>query len=111
MWSTSGWRRYMRAILERRVRAAERIVAGNDMLLTLIEAALGKIAVQQNTDMRKISAWVALAAVPTLVAGIYGMNFENIPLEQTDWGYPAVMTATFCVCLVLYLNFRRNRWL
>ena len=71
----------------------------------------GRIALQQNSDMRKISAWVALAAVPTLVAGLYGMNFDNIPLEHWEWGYPALMTATLCVCLVLYCNFRRNRWL
>jgi magnesium transporter len=56
---------------------------------TLVDAALGKIALQQNSDMRKISAWVALAAVPTLVAGIYGMNFDCLPRrEHWRWGYP-----------------------
>jgi magnesium transporter len=54
---------------------------------------------------------VALAAVPTLVADLYGMNFDNVPLEHWAWGYPAVMTATLRVCLVLYCKFRRNRWL
>jgi len=81
------------------------------VMSTLIEAAPGKIALQQNSDMRKISAWVALAAVPTLVAGIYGMNFDDIPVEHSRWGYPVVMAAVFCVCLVLYRNFRRRRWL
>jgi len=82
-------RRYMRAVLERHLQTAERIVSYDVMVSTLIDAALGKIALQQNSDTRKISAWVALAAVPTLVAGIYGMS----------------------VCLVLYRNFRRRRWL
>jgi len=81
------------------------------MVSTLIDAALGKIALQQNSDTRKISAWVALAAVPTLVAGIYGMNFDDMPLEHWRWGYPVVMAAVVCVCLVLYRNFRRRRWL
>ena len=79
----------MRAVLERHLQTAERIVSYDVMVSTLIDAALGKIALQQNSDTRKISAWVALAAVPTLVAGIYGMSF----------------------CLVLYRNLRRRRWL
>jgi magnesium transporter len=54
---------------------------------------------------------VALAAVPTLVAGLYEMNFDNIPLEHWAWGHPAVMTATLPVCLVLYCKFRSNRLL
>ena len=49
-----------------------------------LRPALGRIALQQNSDMRKISAWVALAALPTLVAGLYGMNFDNIPLEHWE---------------------------
>jgi magnesium transporter len=104
-------RRYMRAVLERHLQAADRILSYDVVASTLIEAALGKIALQQNSDMRKISAWVALAAVPTLVAGIYGMNFEGLPLEYWRWGYPVVMTAVLCVCLVLYHNLRRRRWL
>jgi magnesium transporter len=104
-------RRYMRAVLERHLQAADRIVSYDVMVATLIEAALGKIALQQNSDMRKISAWVALAAVPTLVAGLYGMNFDSIPLAHWKWGYPVVMAAVLCVCLVLHRNFRRRRWL
>lgn len=104
-------RRYMRAVLERHLQTAERIVSYDVMVSTLIDAALGKIALQQNSDTRKISAWVALAAVPTLVAGIYGMNFDDMPLEHWRWSYPVVMAAVVCVCLVLYRNFRRRRWL
>ena len=104
-------RRYMRAVLERHLQTAERIVSYDVMVSTLIDAALGKIALQQNSDTRKISAWVALAAVPTLVAGIYGMNFNGIPHEHWRRGYPVVMTAVSCVCLLLYRNLRRRRWL
>ena len=66
---------------------------------------------QQNVDMRKISAWVAIAAVPTMVAGIYGMNFEHMPELHWAWGYPAVLTVMLAVCLFLYATFRRNDWL
>jgi len=66
---------------------------------------------QQNVDMRKISAWVAIAAVPTALAGIYGMNFEHMPELHWTWGYPAVLTVMFCVCFLLYRTLRRNHWL
>jgi magnesium transporter len=104
-------RRYLRAILERHVQAAERIVSNDQMLSTLIEAALGKIALQQNSDMRKISAWAALAAVPTLVAGLYGMYFDNIPLEHWEWGLPGCHDGDVVRVPGLVLQLRRNRWL
>ena len=66
---------------------------------------------QQNVDMRKISAWVAMAAVPTMVAGIYGMNFEHMPELHWTWSYPAVLGVMLAVCLFLYVTFRRNQWL
>ena len=62
--------------------------------------------------MRKISAWVAIAAVPTALAGIYGMNFEHMPELHVDWAYPSlVLTVMLTVCDVLCTNFRRNHWL
>ncbi|MCW2520525.1 MAG: magnesium transporter, partial [Mycobacterium sp.] len=73
--------------------------------------AVGKVSMQQNMDMRKISAWVAIAAVPTALAGIYGMNFEHMPELAWTWGYPMVLFVMATVCSVLYLTFRRNHWL
>ena len=81
------------------------------MLSSLVQAALGKVAMQQNVDMRKISAWVAIAAVPTAMAGIYGMNFDNMPELHWAWGYPAVLLVMVTVCPLLYRTFRRNHWL
>ena len=66
---------------------------------------------QQNVDMRKISAWVAIAAVPTMNAGIYGMNFEDMPELHWAWSYPLVLTVMFAICVFLYITFRRNHWL
>ena len=104
-------RRYMRDVLDHTIKAAERIASYDELLSSLVQAALGKVAMQQNIDMRKISAWVAIAAVPTALAGIYGMNFEDMP--ELDWafGYPTVLLVMVTVCLLLYRTFRRNNWL
>ncbi len=104
-------RRYMRDVLDHNIQASDRIVSYDDMLSSLVQAALGKVAMQQNVDMRKISAWVAIAAVPTAVAGVYGMNFDHMPELKATWGYPAVLAFMFVVCFTLYRIFRRNEWL
>ena len=61
--------------------------------------------------MRRISAWAAIIAVPTAVAGLYGMNFENMPELQWRYGYPLVLVAVAVVCLALHRSFRRSGWL
>jgi magnesium transporter len=104
-------RRYMRDVLDHQIQASDRITSYDDMLSSLVNAALGKVAMQQNVDMRKISAWVAIAAVPTAVAGIYGMNFEHMPELHEVWGYPAALALMFVVCMLLYRTFRRYHWL
>ncbi|MCT7656932.1 magnesium/cobalt transporter CorA [Mycobacterium deserti] len=104
-------RRYMQDVLDHNTQAADRIASYDDVLSSLVQAALGKVAMQQNTDMRKISAWVAIAAVPTALAGIYGMNFDHMPELHWTWGYPAVLLLMTTVCTLLYRTFRRNNWL
>ncbi|WP_416563420.1 magnesium and cobalt transport protein CorA [Nocardia testacea] len=104
-------RRYLRDVADHHTGVAERITDFDDLLSALISAALTKITVQQNTDMRKISAWVAIAAVPTMIAGIYGMNFEHMPELKTGWGYPVVLVVILAICLTLLALFRRNDWL
>jgi magnesium transporter len=61
--------------------------------------------------MRKISAWVAIAAVPTAVAGIYGMNFEHMPELRSRYGYPLILGLMAFVCIYLYRRFKRAGWL
>jgi magnesium transporter len=104
-------RRYIRDVLDHQIQAADRINSYDEMLSSLVNAALGKVAMQQNVDMRKISAWVAIAAVPTAIAGIYGMNFDQMPELHAAWGYPAVLGLMFVVCTFLYFTFRRVHWL
>jgi magnesium transporter len=86
-----------------------------DALDALMDAALhanlALIQVQQNADMRKISAYVGIGAVPTMIAGIYGMNFDNMPELQWKYGYFIVVGFLGVVSLVLFRLFRRNRWL
>ena len=59
--------------------------------------------------MRKISAWVAIAAVPTMIAGIYGMNFEHMPELASRWGYPVVLALMAGICALLYRGFKPQR--
>ena len=87
-------------------------VESYDRLLTdILSAHLAQISVQQNNDMRKISAWVAIAAVPTMIAGIYGMNFDNIPELHLRFGYFGAVGVMALLCLGLYRAFRRSGWL
>lgn len=104
-------RRYMRDVADHHSGVAERISDFDEALSALISAALAKVGVQQNTDMRKISAWVAIAAVPTMIAGIYGMNFTHMPGLEAPSGFWLVIVVTLAICVGLYANFHRNNWL
>jgi magnesium transporter len=104
-------RRYMQDVLDHNIQASDRITSYDDMLSSLVQAAVGKVAMQQNIDMRKISAYVAIAAVPTAVAGIYGMNFDHMPELHQVWGYPAVLLVMLVCCGLLFRAFRRSHWL
>lgn len=104
-------RRYLRDVADHQTEAAEQIASYDDMLNSLVQAALARVGMQQNSDMRKISAWAGIIAVPTMIAGIYGMNFHFMPELNSRWGYPAVISSMVVVCLVLYLSFRNRNWL
>lgn len=92
-------------------RAVTRANSLSGLLDAALTASLTQITVRQNDDMRKISAWVAMAAVPTLVAGIYGMNFETMPELSWEFGYPLVLLLMAIVELFLYRRFKRSGWL
>ncbi|QGG95023.1 magnesium/cobalt transporter CorA [Actinomarinicola tropica] len=104
-------RSYFRDVEDHLVRVTEQNETNRDLLTSVLEANLTRVSVRQNEDMRKISAWVAMAAVPTLVAGVYGMNFDHMP--ELDWrfGYPAVLAAMAVICLTLFRYFRRSGWI
>ena len=93
----------------------DRTVTRTQSLQNLLDAALtaslAQISVQQNNDMRAISAWVAMAAVPTLIAGIYGMNFASFPELQWKYGYPLVLGGMGVIALMMHRGFKKSGWL
>jgi magnesium transporter len=110
-WVERSTQPYFRDVHDHVLRVSGQVVTFRDLLTSVLEANLTRVGVRQNEDMRKISAWVAIAAVPTMVAGIYGMNFEHMPELQQEWAYPAVLLAIALVCVLLYRAFRRSGWL
>lgn len=100
-----------RDVSDHLLRVTDHIETYDRLLADIFNAHLAQISIQQNNDMRKISAWVAIAAVPTMVAGIYGMNFENMPELHWGLGYPLVLVLMALACTFLYRGFRRNGWL
>jgi magnesium transporter len=104
-------RTYFRDVHDHILRVTSRIEGFRSLLTTALQANLTQVTVRQNEDMRRISAWVAILAVPTMIAGIYGMNFEHMPELSWRYGYPAVLLVILVACLVLYRRFRRTGWL
>lgn len=104
-------RRHLRDVDDHLTTVIDRVLEYDDLLNSLLQAGAAKVGIQQTTDMRKISAWVAIAAVPTMVAGIYGMNFDHMPELHQPWGYPLVLGVLVAVCGLLFVVFRRSHWL
>jgi magnesium transporter len=102
---------FFRDVADHLTRVADVIDSLDGLLSTAFDAQLARISVQQNDDMRKISAWVAIAAVSTLIAGVYGMNFENMPELGWDLGYPASVLLMVVASVVLYRFFKKSGWL
>ncbi|MDG9715225.1 magnesium and cobalt transport protein CorA [Streptomyces sp. DH24] len=102
---------YFRDVSDHLLRAVEQIAAFDELLNSILQAHLAQVTVAQNEDMRKITAWAAVIAVPTMVCGMYGMNFDHMPELHWRFGYPLVLGVISAACLVLYRGFRRNGWL
>lgn len=87
------------------------LVGHDELLRDMLSVHLAQVGVRQNEDMRKISAWAAMITVPTLIAGVYGMNFQHMPELTWTVGYPAVLLLMVGICGVLYRAFRKSGWL
>ncbi|NUS74396.1 MAG: magnesium and cobalt transport protein CorA [Corynebacteriales bacterium] len=98
-------------LVEQHHRVTQQVVSFDDLLTSILQVCWTQTGIQQNDDMRKISAWAAIAAVQTTIAGIYGMNFEHMPELGLFWGYPAVLLVMVTSAVVLYRQFRRSGWL
>jgi magnesium transporter len=102
---------YFRDVYDHLVRVNQQVDAMHELLANMLQANLTQVSVRQNEDMRKISAWVAILAVPTMIAGVYGMNFEHMPELKWELGYPAVLLVIVTACSFLYVRFKRAGWL
>jgi magnesium transporter len=102
---------FFRDVADHLLRVSESVETLDGLLSTAFDAHLARISVQQNEDMRKISAWVAIAAVGTLVAGVYGMNFVNIPELGWHYGYFYALGLMLVASVVLYRFFKKSGWL
>jgi magnesium transporter len=102
---------YFRDVLDHHLRVSEHLAGLDALLDSALNANVAQVGMRQNEDMRKISAWVAIVALPTMIAGIYGMNFEHMPELDWGWGYPFVLAVMALSCLGLHRNFKRRGWL
>jgi magnesium transporter len=109
---------YFRDVADHLARVAEKVETFDALLTDILTANLAQISIQQNEetreqneDMRRISAWVALVAADTVVTGIYGMNFDNMPELHTRYGYVVCIAFMLVLDTMLYRLFRRSGWL
>lgn len=107
----AGAQPFFRDVNDHLTRVNESVEGLDRLVSDILSAHLAQMSVRQNDDMRKISAWAAMAAVPTLIAGVYGMNFDHMPELHWLWGYPAVVLGMATLEILLYRLFKRRGWL
>ncbi len=93
------------------LRVETQVSGCRDLLTSVLHANLAQIAVRQNEDMRSITAWVGILAIPTMVAGVYGMNFDHMPELHWRFGYPLVVAITLAACSLLWRRFKLAGWI
>jgi len=108
---TAEMGRYFRDVADHLSHVRERLVAYGELVDGLLAANLSQLAVQQNIDMRRISAGAAILAVPTMIAGFYGMNFQHMPELRWTFGYPLMLGVTATLSTLCYRAFRKYGWL
>ncbi|MGV9987641.1 magnesium and cobalt transport protein CorA [Streptomyces olivaceus] len=103
--------KYFRDVADHVARVQEQVVGFDELLNSILQANLAQASVAQNEDMRKITSWAAIVAVPTMVCGVYGMNFDYMPETHWKFGYPLVLSVTVVICLGIHRTLKRNGWL
>jgi magnesium transporter len=104
-------RRYLRDVQDRVLRVTERAQGFRELLTNILSVNLTLVSVNQNDQTKKISAWAAIVVVPTLIASIYGMNFDYMPELHWRYGYLLALTLMALIAFALYRNFKRTGWL
>ncbi|MFD3324237.1 magnesium and cobalt transport protein CorA [Streptomyces sp. NPDC058701] len=103
--------KYFRDVADHLARVHEQVVGFDELLNSILQANLAQATVAQNEDMRKITSWAAIIAVPTMICGVYGMNFAHMPELQWKYGYPMVMASIVGTCFTIHRALRRHGWL
>ena len=104
-------RPFFRDVADHLLRVADHVESYDRLLGDILSAHLTRVSVQQNADMRTISAWVAIAAVPTMIAGVYGMNFDNMPELGWRYGYFMALGLMAGACALMFRAFKKSGWL
>jgi magnesium transporter len=104
-------REYFRDVDDHLARVREQVESCDELLTPILQAHLTQVTVTDNHDMRKISAWAAILALPTAITGVYGMNFTHMPELHWKYGYPLVVGMIAAACVALHRRFRRTGWL
>ena len=104
-------RRYLRDVRDRALRVTERVEGFRELLSNILTVNFTIVGIQQNDQTKKISAWAAIVIVPTLIAGVYGMNFDYMPELHWRFGYPFALSLMALAAFLLYLLFKRSGWL
>jgi len=107
----AGMGDYFRDVYDHLHRIHATIEGIRDMLTTAIQVNLGMISLSESEVTKKLAAWAAIIAVPTMLAGIYGMNFKHMPELDWTFGYPLAIATMVAVDVYLYVRFKKTRWL
>lgn len=110
-WISEESRPYFRDVYDHTVRINEMVENTRELLNTALEANFSLISISQNDVSKKFAGWAAIIALPTMVAGFYGMNFKFMPETESPYGFYGVLLLTVCLCLLLYYFFKRSGWL
>jgi magnesium transporter len=102
---------YFGDVLDHAIRVRDQVSSLDELLSSILQASLARTSLADNEDTRKISAYAGIIAVPTAIAGIYGMNFRFMPELEWPYGYPLVLVVILSLCVLLYRGFKRNGWL
>jgi magnesium transporter len=102
---------YFRDIYDHAIRLNDMVDNTRELLTSVLEVNFSLISISQNEVSKRFAGWAAILGVPTMIAGIYGMNFRDIPELNWRYGYPFILCFTVVVCLLLYRHFRRSGWL
>src|SRR5262249_22715778 len=104
-------RPYFRDVYDHALRINEMVDNARELLTTALEANFSLISISQSEVAKKFTGWAAIIAVPTMIAGIYGMNFKFMPELTWQYGYPVILGLTVLLCVIIYFLFKRSGWL